>query len=184
MSEKTEIELLRERATKLGIDFHPNLGVDKLKKLIDEALADDEDPKDETGTADTEVTNTPKLTPMQVKLQKKREAEKLLRVVVNCMNPNKREWEGELISAGNSVVGQFRKFVPFNNEAGWHIPQIIYNAMKERECQIFVSAKDERGNKIRKSKMIKEFSIDVLEPLSEKELKELAAAQARANAID
>lgn len=108
----------------------------------------------------------------------RREATALVRVVVVCMNPNKTEWPGELFSVGNSVVPTVKKFVPFNNDAGYHIPRIIYNMMQERKCQVFYNVTDKNGNRIRKSKLIKEFSIEVLPPLTEAELRALAQQQA------
>jgi hypothetical protein len=173
MSEKTELELLKERATKLGIKFGGNIGVDALKEKINQELGEeDTEPKEE------------ELSVGEQRAKKRAEASKLIRVRVNCMNPNKAEWEGELFTVGNSVVGSFKKFVPFNLEEGWHIPQIIYNTMKNRECQIFVTKKDSRGNKTRVGKLIKEFAIEVLPPLSEEELKELATKQSASQAID
>jgi hypothetical protein len=39
---------------------------------------------------------------------------------------------------------------------------------------------DQRGNKVRRGRLIAEFAIEELSPLSEKELKELAQRQAMA----
>ena len=77
-----------------------------------------------------------------------------------------------------------KKFVPFNADDGWHVPYVIYQQLKERQCQIFQTATDARGNKVRKGKLIKEFAIEVLPPLTKEELEELARRQAMAKAID
>lgn len=116
--------------------------------------------------------------------RKRAHALALVRVVLTCMNPAKREWDGEIFTVGNSLVGSITKFVPFNNEEGWHIPRIMYNLLRDRECQIFVTVTDPNKNKIRKGKMIKEFSIDVLEPLNAEELQELKERQALARSVD
>jgi hypothetical protein len=76
------------------------------------------------------------------------------------------------------------KFVPFNVEEGWHVPRIIYTQLAERQCQIFTTTTDSRGNKTRKGKLIREFAIEVLPPLTPEELRELAQRQAMAKAID
>lgn len=38
-----EIDILKDRATKLGVAFSPNIGIDKLKERIEEHLAKDDD---------------------------------------------------------------------------------------------------------------------------------------------
>jgi hypothetical protein len=108
----------------------------------------------------------------------------LVRIRVTCMNPAKAEWEGEIVTVGNSAVGSITKFIPFNADAGWHVPRIIYQQLVERQCQIFVTVTDSRGNKTRKGKLIKEFAIEVMPPLTPAELQELAQQQAMAKAID
>ena len=50
--------------------------------------------------------------------------------------------------------------------------------MMERECSQFFAARGPQGQKIRKSRLIKEFAIEVLDPLTPHEIKELAAQQA------
>ena len=100
------------------------------------------------------------------------------------MNPAKKEWEGEIFTVGNAVVGSVKKYVPFNADEGWHVPYIIYEALRERQCQIFVSSKTKNGVTMRQGKMIKEYAIEVLPPLTEEELKDLAQRQAMAKSID
>ena len=51
-------------------------------------------------------------------------------------------------------------------------------------CQIFVSASLPNGEKTRKGKLIKEFNIEILPPLTEQELKDLAKEQAARHSID
>lgn len=110
-------------------------------------------------------------------------ANTLIRVNISVMNPVMKEWEGEIITGGNSLVGSIKKYVQFNTPDGYHIPRVLYNILRDRECQIFYTAKDDRGNKVRRAKSIKEFAIEVLEPLTQDELDELAAAQAARGSI-
>jgi hypothetical protein len=116
--------------------------------------------------------------------RKRKDASRLVRIHVACMNPAKTEWPGEIFTCSNSVVGSFKKFIPFDNEVGWHVPQIILNMVQERKCQIWMGAKNARGNKIKVSKMIKEFNVDILPPLTYTELMALKQRQALANSID
>lgn len=134
--------------------------------------------------ADQESVAPDSETIAQKRLRLKRHANELIRIRVTCMNPAKKEWEGEIFSAGNNLVGTLRKYVPFGADDGWHVPRIMYNMIRDRMAQIFVTVLDEKKNKVRKGKLIREFAIDVLDPLSPDELSELAARQAATRAID
>jgi hypothetical protein len=174
-----ELTTLKSRADLLGITYHPSIGLEKLREKVTAALADKPAELEPVEAADpAEETES------QTRTRLRQEANKLMRIRVACMNPDKKEWDGELFTTGNSVVGTFTKFVPFNNEEGWHVPQIIYKQLAQKQCQIFVSDRDARGNTIRKSKLIKEFSIEILPDLTQDELQELARRQALSRAID
>lgn len=175
-----ELTTLKARADLLGITYHPSIGLEKLRDKINNAVT-----KDEPVVAEAAAEEDPEAeTESQMRTRLRQEANKLIRVRLSCMNPDKKDWDGEIITTGNAVVGTFTKFVPFNNEEGWHIPQIIYQQLINRQCQIWTSDRDSRGNAIRKSKMIKEFSIEVLPDLTHDELQELARRQALSRAID
>jgi hypothetical protein len=118
------------------------------------------------------------------RLRLKRHANELIRIRVTCMNPAKKEWEGEIFAAGNNLVGTLKKYVPFGADEGWHVPRIMYNVIRDRMAQIFVTVTDEKKNKVRRGKLIREFAIEVLEPLTPVELSELASRQAATRAID
>lgn len=107
----------------------------------------------------------------------------LKRCRVMCMDPLKREWPGETLSVGSAKLGTFKKFIPFDGEP-YHIPKIIYDMMKERQCTVFytVKQKDGRGGDIRKGKLVPAFNIVDLPPLTGKELDDLANQQALAKA--
>lgn len=176
-----ELTALKARADLLGLSYHPSIGVEKLRTKINDALADEpaeEEPKQ------PQVVQKKKESLSDQRMSKRREAGQLIRIRVSCMNPAKNEWEGELFTCGNAVVGTYTRYVPFNAEDGWHVPRIIYNMMIERQCQIFTSIRDARGNTTRKGKLIKEFAIEVLPPLTPEELAELARRQAASHAID
>ena len=174
-----ELENLKVRAEKLGVKFHPSISADKLREKIKAAQAEGEgsvgeQPKVESATGAVEES------PAAKKLRLKREGLKLVRVRITCMNPTKKEWEGEIFTVSNNAVGTVKRYVPFNAEDGWHVEQILLNQLRERQCQIFVTEKDSRGNKIRTGKLIREFAIEVLDPLTEEELHDLAQRQAMA----
>lgn len=177
MSENTEdlqvseLDSLKARATMLGITFHPSIGLDKLREKVNAVMSSNT--STEAVAEETEGAKRKRLLD---------EATKLVRIRVTCMNPNKREWDGEIITAGNSVVGTHRKFVPFNVE--WHVPNVIYQQLLQRECQIFVTSRTKNGVQMRQGKLIKEFGIEVLPQLTQEELYDLAQQQAMAHSID
>jgi hypothetical protein len=171
-----ELTTLKARADRLGISYHPSIGLEKLKEKVNATVT-----ATEVKAEAPEVTVTAEESKEQRRKRKRLEANTLVRVRITCMNPAKKEWEGELFTAGNSVVGSFTKYVPFNTDEGWHVPQIILNQIQQRMCQIFVSSKDDRGNTVRKGKQIKEFSVEIMPSLSEEELRNLAQRQAMAN---
>lgn len=177
MPEQTRLDELKARATELGIKFSPNIGETTLEqKIIDKET-------ELYGIKKVKEPEAPKIpkneTPTQRRLRLKREASKLIRVRVNCLNPNKRNWPGEIISVGNANIGTWKKYVPFNLETGYHIPQIIYNVLVNRECQIFYKVKGKDGRPdVMRGKLIKEFNVEVLPALTKKELEKLAARQA------
>lgn len=181
----SELDVLKARATQLGIQFHPSIGLEKLRDKVNAKLNDEAEP--EEGDEPAAPADEPKTAlapedenPGQKRVRLRREALKLVRIRVTCMNPFKKEWEGEIITAGNNAVGTVKRYVPFNNEEGWHVENIILQQLKQRQCQIFETKKDSRGNKVRKGKLIREFAIEILPPLTEAELKDLAQRQAMA----
>lgn len=196
-----ELENLKSRAKTLGIKFHPATGAKKLAEKIQAHLdaLESGKPEESVKAAPAAVAeskgkaNNPVLqkalakaapeTERQRHNRKRKEASRLIRIRVVCMNPNKKEWEGEMFTVSNSVVGTFKRFVQFNAEDGWHVEQIIYNAMKERKYQEWITKKGPRGNKVREGKLVNEFSIEILNPLTGEELGELAQRQAMANNI-
>lgn len=163
-TDKTQLELLKDKADRMGIEYHPNIGVTKLKAKVDEKLGGKTIQEGETKAS------------RNARLRK--EANKLVRVSISCMNPNKKNWPGEIISVGNSAIGTIKKFIPFEDaEDGYHIPVVILNELKERK---YLAHKIKRvdGKKVKVKYQAKEFSIDELEPLTVEELKQLAAKQA------
>lgn len=186
MSEETtevlqqdELSTLKARADLLGISYHPSIGVEKLREKLAAAMEGDAKETKNEGTG----IGTPVESEAQKRLRLMQEATKLVRIRVTCMNPAKKEWEGEIITVGNAGVGTYKKYIPFNADEGWHVPNIIYQALQERQCQVFVSSKTKNGVTIRQGKLIKEFAIEVLPPLTEEELKDLAQRQAMSKSV-
>ena len=180
MSELNQDELstLKARADFLGIQYHPSIGLDKLKEKLGAALAD-KSKEPEKAAADPV-----KETENQMLHRMRDEQMSLVRIRMSCMNPNKNEWQGELFTFGNALCGWNTKFVPFNAEDGWHVPKILLDLLQERKCQVFVSSKAKNGVTVKTGKLIKEFAIELLPALTHEELRDLAQRQAMAETAD
>lgn len=200
MSEETEMDtteevidelaMLKQRADVMGIKYHPNIKLESLKsKVADkmEGVADDyADEEAETIAASEEAMSADTFTPMvretpaQLKAKRKQDCLRLVRIRVACMNPVKANMKGDIFSVGNSEIGMIKKFVPFNAEQGWHVPNMILQEMRNKK---FVSHYDVKiGNKVvTKNKLIPEYSIEILDPLTDAELKDLANRQLMSN---
>jgi hypothetical protein len=193
-----ELETLKTRANMLGIKFHPSISLDTLRERVNSRIEKEVQPTPVNaqqyfdGNANSANSTDSTLvhsiahveTENERRIRLKRDSIQLIRVKIACMNPAKKEWTGEVFTTGNALLGTIRQFVPFNNDEGWHVRKMIYQMMKEKECQIFTSKRDDRGNTVRKSKIIKEFSIEVMPQLTMAELAELAQRQALTQAID
>lgn len=181
-----ELTSLKSRADLMGLTYHPSIGLEKLRDKINATIEQTGDVSFEDSAVERAqvLSDASASAPIaaetegQHQARKRREAAELLRIRVTCMNPAKSEWDGEIFTAGNNLVGSHTKYVPFNNEEGWHVPRMIYNMMRDRMCQIFVTAKDSRGNVTRQGKLIKEFGIEVMPDLTADDLAELARRQA------
>lgn len=194
--EEAELEALKARAALLGIKVHPKSGADKIRKKIEmqlmdiESIAEEEAAEEVVKPTPTKRTRTGqikarRMTPAEFREYnfelRKRDAAKLIRIRATCMNPNKKGWEGEIISCGSAKLGTFKKFVKFDADEGWHVPNIIFQEMKERKYTTFINAKGPRGETVRRGKLVPEFAIEVLPPLTQEERMELMRKQALAN---
>ena len=175
------LDTLKQQATDMGIKWHTNIKAPTLIGKIAEFLSSQGGvPTPAPAVKAQVVPLNPAMEKVKVEAQLVKAATKLVRVKIACMNPDKKEWKGELFSVSNSVVPTQKKYVPFNNEAGWHIPQIIFNMIKERKCQTFKTVKGPHGD-TKESVLISEFSIDIMDPLTAIEIEDLKTAQAVAN---
>jgi hypothetical protein len=116
---------------------------------------------------------------------RKAEANKLIRVIVRSNNPLKRDHAGDIFTVGNKALNggkAVKKYIPYNNEDGWHIPNILYEHLMAAECQIF--KKVTRNNQeFMEPTNIKAFNVEVLPPLTEDEIEKLRVKQKSTGSI-
>lgn len=179
-SPEAEMAALKERAQSMGMRISPKIGLETLRKKVNDALngndADDDEGEDDQSSKP--LTKQQRF--MQTRERMVREKMALKRVRISCMNPDKVDWPGEIISVGNKYLGTVAKFIPFGEmtDNGYHVPVVLLNALKKRQFLQKRSVTDQRTGKITvKTRFVKEFSIDELEPLTEKEIEKMAARQ-------
>ena len=116
---------------------------------------------------------------------RKAEANKLIRVIVRSNNPLKRDHTGEIFTVGNRHLNKgkaVKKYIPYNNEEGWHIPNVLYEHLLAAECQIFKKV-NRNGQEFMEPQNIKAFNVEVLPPLNQEEVDKLAVKQKATNSI-
>ena len=224
-----EVQILRRRATELGLKLHNRTGPAKLRaaiaareaELASEKVFETDAVTPSAATQEApEVSAVPAYTPAPAEPQKvpempvqvknevppeiqgliaqgvqpmteeeylsrqrtaaQKECGRLVRCRITCMNPHKKNVTGEIISVGSSKVGTYKKFIPFNVEEPYHIPKIIFDYLKEKKCRIGTTVKLPNGQEVNRYKLVNEFALEVLPPLNEKELADLAQRQAMA----
>lgn len=178
---KDELTLLKEQAKKLNISFSPNIGLDALKAKVKAVLENETPAVEEVAAPVTLGTLVESTGKRRARLRK--EANVLVRVIVSCRNPSKKEWQGEFFTVSNSVIGTIKKYVPFDTEEGWHVPVALYNMIKERQYQHFYKVKVD-GKEVTRGKLVPEFNVQLLPQLTKEELQELAQRQAITRSIE
>lgn len=180
--EQEELQLLKDRADRMGIQYHPSIGLDKLRAKVKSALDLDDEPVKPINTGDVDMSQYVESLG-QKKARLKKESERLIRVRVACMNPNKAAMEGDIFTAGNKYIGMISKYVPFNADA-WHVPKILIDMMEEKKYTHHYKIRDSQGNDINKTKLMKEYSIQYLPNLTQEELEDLRREQALTNRLN
>lgn len=103
-----------------------------------------------------------------------KEAMRLIRCIVTCNNKNKTSYTGEIFCARNAIVPEVKKFIPFGVPT--HIPQILFNMIKEKQYQQF-KTKKVNGNTVKESFMVAEYNIQLLDPISAEEFNAIKQKQ-------
>ena len=141
--EPTEMEMLKERADLLGVTYSNNIGIETLRKRVEDAMAGNpQDPEPgseqaaipsmESLTADltaqvaaTTTVTTKELNPLvqdaapvQNKPISLREhmrvtQMKLVRVRIQNLDPKKANLPGEIFAVANEYLGDVKKYIPF-----------------------------------------------------------------------
>ena len=167
-----------------GVTMHFNSKREKLEEAlmasdnVDVAVA--EAPSNKIRITEEElVANDFKVNGVELEGMRNLHALKLQRVIVRSNDPLKRESAGEIFTVGNKTINDgkaVKKYIPFNNEDGWHIPNILLDHPKAAECQIFAKV-TRNGQEFMEPKNIKAFNVEILPPLTEEERQSLEVKQ-------
>jgi hypothetical protein len=178
-----ELADLKYRADTLGIKYPKHIGVEGLRRKIREKREEIEEEAAEAVAAVTRKKTQAEIE-QELREQVQMDAMALVRCRIYNLNPGKRDLQGEIITVANRYLGTVRKFIPFGEatENGYHIPQVIYDDLKERKFQQIMT-KTVNGQITVNTRMVPEYNIEVLDPLTEEELRELALKQEAARRL-
>lgn len=186
----TRLQSLKNKATIMGINFSNNIGEEALAKKIEEKLSGGPAPTSDTAQLNPLEGDVAGAKPMAKKTLRQRQiAEQMAmsRVRITCMNPQKKDLQGEIYTVANEFIGNVRKFIPYGeaSEGGYHIPKCLLTMLQEKKFLQITTVKDKRTGTTRPvTKEVREFAIEILPPLTKEELRELAVAQIAAGSID
>ena len=140
--EPTEMELLKQRADMLGVTYSNNIGIETLRKRVEDAMAGNpQDPEPEAQeaapsmeslTADlaaqvaaTTPVKDKGLNPLaqdgsaaptktiSLREHMRLTQMKLVRVRIQNLDPKKANLPGEIFAVANEYLGDVKKFIPF-----------------------------------------------------------------------
>ena len=182
----SELEVLKQRATLMNIKFSNNISVEKLREKIEAAQAKDEQEATEAAVNPLGANQESGVKKMTLGQKIRAEQTRLIRVRIQNLDPKKKDLPGEIITVANEYMGTVRKFVPFGEvtDNGYHIPYCIYEFLKERKFINITTRKGKNGLPDIRAIEAREFSIEVLPPLTEAELAQLAQAQIAAGSLN
>lgn len=177
-SGKSELDLLKERADLMGINYSKNIGVDTLRQRI-EQVQNGETVEDPAKTGDVAKTKS------QIRNELIKENMKLIRVRIVQMNPAKANLPGEIFTVANQYIGTVRKFIPYDEKGeSYHIPYALYKNLRDRTFVRTTTVRDRTtGRNVIRHQTVREFSIEVLPQLTKEELAKLATEQKAAGSI-
>ena len=172
-----QLTMLKRRADQMNISYGPNIGVDELAKRIKAKLEGKPMP-----AASEEAVAAPAAPSRQDLMN---DAMRLVRCRIANLNPNKKDLSGEIVTVSNRFIGAVRRFVPFGEltDDGWHIENVLLQELLDRKF-LDIRVVKKRGQPDRVTEQwVKEFAIEILDPLTEDELRTLANQQAAANGM-
>jgi hypothetical protein len=142
-NEETELQILKQRADTLGVQYSNNIGLNTLRERVNAAMEGEQSPEedeDENAVDEQEEEEPadipePKEEPvnplaagdapdfskikdkakrtMAIRAHQRKESLKLVRVRISNLNPAKKDMPGEILTTGNKYIGTVKRYIPF-----------------------------------------------------------------------
>jgi hypothetical protein len=186
-------EEIKQELQDYGVKVHHKTGTAKLAELLADVRKNPSTITQDVVT-ETEVKDRPykdglpgaskaaiEAATKHFQLSPKQAAMRLVRVVVTPNDPLMASYPGLIFTVGVSGINNgkmIKKYVPFNNEEGWHVPNIILQQIEHAEMQKFKTITTPNGEKVLEPYITKKFNVRILNPLTPEEMDKLAASQA------
>ena len=172
----TDDEMRQELADN-GVTLHHKTGTKKLASTLADVRS--KEYKENTNSGASDAAKAAKAKHLAAMKTPEKLAMKLVRVVVTPNDPTMVNYPGLIFSVGASGINNGRmikKFVPFSNDEGWHVPTILLNQIMNAEMQKFKTVTRANGEKVLEPYNTKKFNVRILDPLTREELEHVAAA--------
>jgi len=181
-------EELQAELKNRNIKVHHKTGIDKLRSTLQESVdGADHDPAVTVPAVELSKPVKVKTAPMtahEAKIArmspKEQAALRLIRIVVSPNDPLMSSYPGLIFTVGSSKINKgkmIKKYVPFNNEEGWHVPYMIYEQILHAEMQKFKQVKRPNGEKDLEPYITRKFNVTILPELTIPQMEKLAAIQ-------
>jgi len=177
---------ISDKLAEHGIKMHFNSKRTKLEEALNNLTSNNEDNIMEAVVQDTDVLTVTEemidnfaVNGVELEGLREQDAMKLIRVIVRPNDPLKLESTGDVFTVGSDTINRGRavkKFVPYNNEEGWHVPNVILENIKAAECQIFKKV-TRNGQDSMEAVKIKAYNVEELPALTQAELTKLGQRQ-------
>ena len=175
------LALIKQKADTVGVAYTAGDTVETIRAKINAKLNDE--PKAEEKSAEVVSASgspAPK-TKQELRQEAILDATRLIRVRITNMDPRKADLPGEFFTVSNGVVGTIQRYIPYSEqEDGWHVENMLLEMLKEKQFYQLRPRKGPNGTVLPDGRWVKEFAIEILEPLTQEELRILANKQAAA----
>lgn len=116
------------------------------------------------------------------------DAMKLVRLRITNLDPKKKDWPGEFVTVANDYIGTVRKYIPFGEKTanGYHVPYCIYEFLRDKKY-LHLRTSNNKTNREQidvDERDLREYSLEILEPLTEAEIAELKQIQLATGRLD
>ena len=185
---------ISDKLAENGIKMHFNSKRTKLVEALNNINNSNEDTNMQIQTETVEdisvttitddMLNDFKINGVELEGLREKNALKLIRVIVRPNDPLKLDSTGDIFSFSSNINDgkQAKKYVPYNNEEGWHITNMMYENILAAECQIFKKIK-RNGQEMMVPTKIKAYNVEVLPALTQSEIDKIAIRQKSTSSV-